>query len=72
MLDLRDTFVGDSVISSFSYTESLTEIYLECPSAETRQQHQPVEEPPQQQQIIHVHLQNGQAQVLNENNPVYK
>lgn len=69
MADLRDTFVGDSVISAFSFTEKLTELYLECPNPETRQ-HQVDEPPLQQQRIIHVHLQQGQAVVQNENDMV--
>lgn len=32
ILDLRDTALGDSEVSCFSSTKTLTHLYLECPS----------------------------------------
>ncbi|XP_076674761.1 uncharacterized protein LOC143372460 isoform X2 [Andrena cerasifolii] len=33
ILDLRDTVLGDSEVGFFSYTKTLTHLYLECPSS---------------------------------------
>lgn len=33
ILDLRDTALGDSEVGFFSYTKTLTHLYLECPSS---------------------------------------
>ncbi|XP_011497861.1 PREDICTED: uncharacterized protein LOC105362194 [Ceratosolen solmsi marchali] len=67
VLDLKDTFVGDSVISSFSHTSTLTDIYLECPNSEAVQ-HQP-DEHPQQREVLYVQLQRG-PEVVYQNNHV--
>lgn len=67
MLDLRDTFVGDSVISSFSHTSTLTEIYLESPSSGTVQ-HQP-DEHLQLREVVYVQLQRGPEAVYVDGPP---
>ncbi|XP_001608169.1 uncharacterized protein LOC100124249 [Nasonia vitripennis] len=67
ILDLRDTFVGDSVVSSFNQTSTLTEIYLERPSSETVQ-HRPDERPPQQEVLL-VQLQRG-PEAIHQNHQV--
>ncbi|XP_014213796.1 uncharacterized protein LOC106643254 [Copidosoma floridanum] len=69
LLDLRDTFVGDSVISSFSHTSTLTEMYLECPGDETAP-HPPndnlqlIEQNPEHRYIV---FQDNQIAMVNEN-----
>lgn len=65
ILDLRDTFVGDSVISSISYLNELREMYLESPSPEARPNLQDHQLPfPQEQMgdVIYVRFPQRGAQ----------
>ncbi|XP_058798240.1 uncharacterized protein LOC131668243 isoform X2 [Phymastichus coffea] len=66
ILDVRDTFIGDSVVSSFSHISTLTEMYLECPSEETT-----LHVPEAQHQNRHVLLvQLPRPQAINQENIV--
>ncbi|KAL7288563.1 hypothetical protein TKK_0017304 [Trichogramma kaykai] len=64
ILDLRDTFVGDSVITSFSLCPTLTEIYMENPSPESEPYHH--EPPPEHREIFLIQLPRGPN--INQNN----
>lgn len=60
MLDLRDTFIGDSEIACFTSTSELTEIYLECPNLDSVQF--PNDQPPIQEEL-HIRIGLGEHQV---------
>ena len=66
VLDLRDTFLGDSEIGCFSSSTSLKEIYLECPSSEVVRL---VEEQPRNREVVTIRIDIGGNQIL-ENQPI--